>query len=255
MKVSIVTSVYNGNGTIEECISSVLNQSYRNIEYIVVDGKSNDGTTDVIKKYKKHIAKIINEPDKGLYDALNKGIEAATGDVVGFLHSDDFYPHENVIQNVVSHMNNCDIDSCYGDLVYVAKRDRTKIVRYWKSAPFNDGLFKKGWMPPHPTFFVKREIYTRYGSFNTQFKIAADYELMLRFLAKNNISSHYIPEILVIMRTGGRSNKSLKNILITSREDYNAWKVNNIKGGFHSILLKKLCKIPQFINKSNGLHK
>ncbi len=252
MKVSIITSVFNGKETIEQSINSVLSQTYKNIEYIVIDGGSTDRTQDVIQKYLSQITKIINIPDQGIYYALNKGIEESSGDIIGFLHADDFYTHDKIIQMVVSYMTKYNVDSCYGDLIYVAKNNTKKIVRYWKSRILEDGLLKKGWMPPHPTFFVKKEIYNNYGNFNTQLRISADYELMLRFLGKNKISTCYIPEILIAMRTGGISNGGIKSLIKKTSEDYRAWKVNGLDGALYAIPLKKISKIPQFF-KRNGM--
>jgi glycosyltransferase len=246
--ISVITVVKNACNTIEDCIASVLSQDHP-AEYILVDGGSTDGTLDVIMPYRKHIARLVSEPDKGMYDGLNKGIRMATGEVIGFLHTDDLYASDSVLETVSRFFEEHNVDSCYGDLVYVDKKDPDKVVRYWKSCIYRNGLFKTGWMPPHPTFFVKRDIYEKYGYFNTDFKIAADYELMLRFIEKYKISTCYIPEVLVKMRMGGMSNRSLKNLFIKSSEDYKAWKINNLSGGIYTILLKNLCKLPQFINK------
>ena len=249
MKVSIITVSLNSCDTIEDSIQSVLNQKYENIEYIIVDGGSSDGTVEIIQKHQDKIAKWVSEYDKGIYHALNKGLKMSTGDIIGFLHADDVYAHNLVIDLIVSRMMNYDTESCYGDLLYVHKKDINKTIRYWKSCPYHEGLFKKGWMPPHPTFFVRRKIYDRYGYFNTEFKIAADYELMLRFLGKKMISTHYIPEILIRMRVGGISNRNFKNLVLKTSEDYKAWKVNNLKGSSLTILRKNLNKIPQFFRK------
>lgn len=246
IKVSIITAVYNEVELIEQCINSVLDQSYGNIEYIIVDGHSTDGTVEVIKKYENRISNWISRPDKGLYFALNKGFLMASGSIIGFLHADDFYANNTVIKTVVSGMTEHDVDSCYGDLLYVDRHNAERVIRYWKSRPYKDGLFKRGWMPPHPTFFFRRDIGVRYGCFNTDFKIAADYELMLRLFEKNKITSHYIPEVLIKMRVGGVSNRNLRNLLRKSSEDYKAWKVNELCGGGYTILLKNISKIPQF---------
>jgi len=246
MKVSIVTAVYNSKHYIEGCIKIVLRQNLPHLEYIVIDGGSTDGTLDIIKRYDADISKWTSGPDGGIYDALNKGIRLATGHVIGVLHADDMYAHDGVLAKVVSGMTAHNVDSCYGDLLYVDKNDTEKIIRYWKSRPYEKGMFGRGWMPPHPTFFVRKEIYERYGSFNTDFRIASDYELMLRFLEKEKISTWYIPEVLIKMRTGGASNRSLKNIALKTAEDYKAWSVNHLRRKFYTIPLKNFSKIPQF---------
>jgi glycosyltransferase involved in cell wall biosynthesis len=250
MNVSIITAVFNNKSHIADCITSVLNQSYKNIEYIIIDGGSTDGTRDVIKKYDGKISKWISEPDNGIYDALNKGIKLASGDVIGFLHADDVFAHNNIIETIVSEISKRKTDSCYSDLVYVESKNIDKVIRYWKSCPYNDTLFYRGWMPPHPTFFVKKEIYDKYGSFNTHFKIASDYELMLRFLVKYRISTVYIPEVLIKMRMGGTSNRSLRNMFIKTSEDYRAWRINGLERKVYTIPFKNLSKIPQFFKKN-----
>ena len=249
MKISIITSVYNNQETIAEAIVSVLSQTYPNIEYIIVDGGSSDNTVDIIKSYQDRLSTFISEPDKGIYDGLNKGINLATGDVIGFLHSDDLYENNTVIEKVAQAFIKNNIDSVYGDLTYVNKSDPSKIIRFWRSGDFTHKKLGYGWMPPHPTFFVRRFIYQNYGLFDTNFKIAADYDLMLRFLGKNKISTYYLPSVLIKMRVGGASNKSLKNVLRKSSEDLQAMKNNNI-GGIVSLAIKNLSKIKQFVLKS-----
>jgi glycosyltransferase involved in cell wall biosynthesis len=250
VRVTIITAVINNKIYIEACMKSLLNQTHRNIEYIIIDGGSADGTIEIIKKYENKVTKWISEPDNGIYDALNKGIRLAQGEIIGFLHADDVYANDKVIEKVADIFTKYNVDSCYGDLLYVDKNNPEKIIRYWKSNPYKEGLFRKGWMPPHPTFFVKRKIYEKYGSFNTDFKIAADYELMLRFLGKYKISTYYIPEVLIKMRIGGASNRSLRNLIIKTTEDYRAWKVNSLNKSLYTIPLKNLSKIPQFFKKS-----
>ena len=230
-------------------MQSIINQTYQHRECIVIDGGSTDGTMDLLKKYENRMTKIVSERDNGIYDAMNKGIKLSTGDVIGILNSDDIYNDATVIESVANAIMENSVDSCYADLVYIDKNNPDKVIRYWKSCIYKNGLFRSGWMPPHPTFFVKREVYEKYGCFNTDFKIAADYELMLRFLERHKISTYYIPEVLIKMRMGGMSNRSLKNLFIKSSEDYKAWKINNLNGGIYTILLKNLCKLPQFINK------
>jgi glycosyltransferase len=226
----------------------VASQSYRNREHIVVDGGSTDGTLEVIEKHRDKITKWISEPDDGLYSAMNKGISMATGDVIGFLHSDDYYADQDVMEKVAGVFINKDVESLYGDLVYVSKSGK-RILRYWKSGHYRKGMVKWGWMPPHPTFFVRREIYIRYGGFNTNLKVAADYDLVLRLLGKHSISTHYLPEVLIKMRIGGDSNKSFKNIFRKSREDLKAMKSNGLPIPIAALLYKNLSKLPQFFVK------
>ena len=249
MKVSVITVVYNGSQTIEECIESVIAQSYEIIEHIIIDGGSTDGTLDVIKKHKDNIAKIISEPDNGIYDAMNKGIRAATGDVIGILNSDDMYADEFVIENVVKCLSENNVHTCYGDLVYVDHEDTDKVIRHWKSGNLFRERFKKGWMPPHPTFFVKKDIYDQYGIFNLEFPLASDYELMLRFLYKYNVFTAYIPKFLVKMRTGGRCRPGILNTSKNVIENYRAWKINGLNPTPITFILKPLSKTLQYFNR------
>ncbi len=246
MKISIITITYNSASTLEQTILSVINQTYKNIEYIIVDGKSTDNTLQIIDKYKNSISKFISEKDNGLYDAINKGIEMATGDVIGILHSDDFYIDNNVILKYVNIFENEKPEAVYADLYYVDKENTSKIIRKWKSGPYNKNSFINGWMPPHPTFFVKKEIYQKFGKFNLEFKTAADYELMLRFILKNEIKTSYLPEFTVKMRVGGKSNVTVKNRVAANIEDRKAWEVNDLKPRFYTLYFKPLRKLVQF---------
>ena len=246
MKVSIITAVYNGSETIEDCIKSVVRQTYSKVEHVIIDGGSSDGTLDIMKKYNDRISKWISEPDNGIYDAMNKGIKNATGDIIGILNSDDIYTNEFVIENVAEIISAYNVDSCYGDLVYVERKNTDKIIRYWKAGNFYKDRFKKGWMPPHPTFFVKKSIYEKYGFLNLDFPLAADYEIMLRLLYKHNISTAYIPKLLVKMRSGGTSNPGIYTIKAIV-ENYKAWKVNDLTPDPFTFVLKPLSKIPQFL--------
>lgn len=250
MLVSILTAVLNSVNTIEDCIKSIQSQTYKNIEHIILDGGSTDGTLEVIKRYKNGIKKIVSEPDNGMYDAINKGLTLAEGEIIGILNSDDFYAHNKVIEKVVEKFKKEKVDSCYGDLVYVNKHDTSRIVRYWKSGEYKNGMMVYGWHPPHPSFFVKKEIYEKYGNFNTDLKIASDYEIMVRFLDKFKISTSYIPEVLVKMRIGGKSNRGLKNILLVSYEEYLAWKINGYRNCLFPVIMTKMYKIPQFFRRS-----
>jgi len=245
--------VYNAADTIGDCIRSVSGQSYDDIEHIIIDGGSTDGTVEKIQEQANGHVVWVSEKDKGFYDALNKGLVMARGDVVGTLNADDIYANQQVLQKVAGALEKSGADSCYGDLLYVNPRDTSRTIRYWVAGAYAVGQFQRGWMPPHPTFFVRREIYEKYGGFNTDFRIAADYELMLRFLEKHRISTVYIPEVLIKMRWGGTSNRSLGNLARKSYEDYLAWQVNGLDGGFSSILLKNAVKIPQFFRKYPNL--
>ncbi|WP_242928048.1 glycosyltransferase family 2 protein [Pontibacter vulgaris] len=247
MKVSIITIVYNNRETIADAIKSVLGQTYKNIEYIVVDGLSTDGTVDIIRSYGSRITKFVSEKDGGLYDAINKGIRMATGDVVGLLHSDDIFGSPDAIEHVVNAFQMHATDSVYADLVYVDRAKPDKIIRNWKSGAYKRQNFIYGWMPPHPTFYVKKTVYDRLGLYNMSFKSAADYELMLRYLYKHTITTYYIPETLVRMRVGGKSNVTLKNRIRANKEDYKAWIINDLNPRIYTRFLKPLRKIFQFV--------
>ncbi len=246
MKVSLITISYNSQETIEDTIKSVAAQDYKNIEYIVVDGASSDKTTDIIKSYDQHIHKWVSEPDKGIYDAMNKGVMLATGELVGILNSDDFYAHSGVITEIVRKISEHQTDSIYADLVYVDREDTDKVTRKWISGHYVKGAFLKGWMPPHPTFFLKKSIYQKHGLYETSLKSAADYELMLRMLHKHEISTCYLPETITKMRVGGESNVSLKNRIRANKEDRKAWKMNGLQPNALTLIRKPLSKIKQF---------
>ncbi|DAB34818.1 MAG TPA: glycosyl transferase [Sulfurospirillum sp. UBA12182] len=243
MKVSIITVVRNNVTTIKYAIDSVLNQTYENIEYIVVDGASTDGTVEIVKSYGDKISKFISEKDKGLYDAMNKGVKLATGNIVGILNSDDFYIDEYVIKKVVKEFKEKQVDSLYADLVFVKPENLSKTVRYYDSSYFSPEKFAYGWMPAHPTFFVKKDIYEKYGLFKTDYKIAADYELLTRFLAKNRITYSYLKEPIVKMRMGGASTSGIKSNYILNKEIIKACKENGIDTNW----LKVLSKYPKKI--------
>jgi len=249
MKVSIITISYNSAETIEDTIKSVVSQDYKNIEYIIIDGASKDDTLSIVEKYKDQIAKVISEKDKGIYDAMNKGVEQATGDIIGILNSDDYYYDQSVISEVVRLFETKKTDGLYADLVYVDREDSDKVIRYWKSGEYSPGKFLKGWMPPHPTFFVTKEVYSNFGLYNTDLRSAADYEFMLRVIHKHKISLSYMPRILTKMRVGGMSNVSLKNRWRANMEDRRAWKINGITPRWYTLTLKPLSKLLQFLNK------
>jgi len=249
LKVSIVTITYNSEKTLDETIASVLSQSYKNIEYIIVDGNSSDKTIEIIKKYEDKISTFLSEPDNGIYDAMNKGLKLATGDVVGILNSDDVYFDHKVIEKVVEDFK----ESIYGDLYYVEENNLDKVSRYWKSSSFKQGSFKKGWHPAHPTFFVKREVYKKYGYFDLNMKVSADFELMLRFLEKYAISTSYLSEVLVKMRLGGESNSSIQNIIKGNKSILKAFEKNGIEVNKFSYLFYRFVpKIIQVLKRGEG---
>lgn len=245
IKISLITAVYNNRRFIETALKSITQQSYPNIEHIIIDGGSNDGTLEFLEKNLGHQSKLISEKDKGIYDALNKGINLATGDVIGFLHSDDILASSETISLIAKEFTQNEIEATYGDLVYVAQNDTNKILRYWKSGPYNIQKLKYGWMPPHPTFYMKKNCYEEMKGFQLKYKIAADYDACLRYLWNHQIKCSYIPQILVKMRTGGTSNRSLKNILIKSKEDYQIICENKV-GGISTLMMKNMSKVKQF---------
>jgi glycosyltransferase involved in cell wall biosynthesis len=247
LKVSILTVVYNGAATIRDAIESVLAQDYPDIEYIIVDGNSKDGTQEIVRSYGDKIARFLSEPDAGIYDAMNKGIQLATGDVVGILNADDFYAYPSVISEVAGVLAFGEFDASYGDLEYIDANDATVVRRKWVSGAYKVGAFLNGWMPPHPTFFVRKKVYNAHGLFRLDLGSAADYELMLRFVHRENIRLAYLPKVLVKMRAGGVSNSTLKNRIAANRNDRMAWKINNLEPRFYTLWLKPLRKVIQFI--------
>lgn len=250
MKVSIITVVRNNVATINDAINSVIGQTYKNIEYIVVDGASTDGTVSVVQSYTNKIDKFITEKDHGLYDAMNKGITLATGDIIGILNSDDMYFDKNVIESIVNTFREKKTDSVFGDLHYVDKNNTDKVMRYWKTSNFRPGSFAKGWHPPHPSFFVKKEVYEKYGLYDLELSISADFDLMLRLLEKHQISSVHLPKILVKMRTGGQSNNNLKNIITSNKSILRSFSKNKIRVNKWLYLFNRLMpKLIQIIKK------
>jgi len=249
MQISIITVCYNSAATIEKTLESVAKQTYCNIEYIVVDGNSTDETLDIVKVNDAVVTKCTSEPDKGLYDALNKGIAIAMGDVIGFVHSDDFLAEPIVLSKVAKAFDDAKVDGVYGDLQYVNKEETSKIVRYWKSEQFTPDLLKKGWMPPHPTLFLRKEVYEKHGNFNLNYKIAADYDLMLRIFSDPHLNFKYLPMVFTKMRVGGASNRSLKNIKLKSQEDLRALRANGITNPLKVLAYKNFSKLGQFVGK------
>lgn len=217
-RISLITVCYNSAATIVDTLSSVAMQSYKDLEHIIVDGGSTDGTVEIIKNWVKHPVYLISEPDEGIYDAMNKGIDRACGDLIGLINADDFYINEHVIEDVASAFNSSPIKGLYADLVFVRPGNLDKIVRYCSGADFTPAKFAYGWMPPHPTVFLKRECYLEYGLFKTDYRIAADFELLARYMVKHRIHFHYLPEVIIKMRTGGKSTRSLKSNVILNDE-------------------------------------
>ena len=249
MKISIITVCYNSEKTIADCITSVVNQSYDNLEYIVIDGKSTDTTMEIIASFGDQIFKVVSEKDKGMYDAINKGIRMASGDIIGVLNSDDYYTDGLVIEDVMSKFNEANADALYADLNYVDQIDTNNVVRYWKSGDYKPNSFLSGWMPPHPTFFIRKEWYLKYGEYSLELVSAADYELMLRMVLKHGARLAYLPRVIVNMRVGGMSNSSLRNRLRANKEDRKAWEMNGLTPKSYTLIFKPLRKIIQYVKR------
>jgi glycosyltransferase involved in cell wall biosynthesis len=249
MKVSIVTATFNSSGTISNCISSVNDQYYDDIEHIIIDGSSNDNTLEIISKLPNRVTKIISEPDNGLYDAMNKGISLATGEIIGILNSDDLYFDNHAIELVMKIFENTNVDCVYGDLYYVNKEDTNIISRHWITNEFKPGSFYKGWHPAHPSFFLRKRVYDLYGKFDLTFKLASDFELMLRMLERYQITSIYVPKPLVKMRLGGETNKNFKNIFYQNIECVRSFNKNGLTVSIFYPIYRLLPKIKQFFSK------
>lgn len=250
MKLTLITATYNSATSIKNCLDSVASQDYNDLEYLIIDGKSTDDTLNIVKEYQQKYPyiKLISEKDYGIYDALNKGIQFASGDVIGFVHSDDLLANNHILSDLVKQLKTGQLDGVYGDLQYVDKVDLNKVIRLWKSCAFKPSLLKQGWMPAHPTLFLKKEVYEKHGLFDLTYKIAADYDFMLRILKDDSLKFGYLPKVITKMRLGGASNRSLKNIIQKTKEDYRAILSNQV-GGIFSILRKNTSKIKQFILK------
>lgn len=246
MKISVITVCYNSVETIEDTLQSVERQSHPDVEHIVIDGGSTDGTREIIERNRHRIAKAVSESDQGIYDAMNKGICMASGDLVGILNSDDVYETEHVLARVADTMKNQILDACYGDLIYVDRDSMLRVLRYWKSNIYRPGACLRGWMPAHPTFFLRRALYERYGGYDLEFRLQSDYEMMLRLFEIHRIRTEYIPEILVRMRMGGVSNSSIGNIIAGNLEAMRACKKNNFPVSPLFIVRKLLSRLLQF---------
>ncbi|TKC08648.1 glycosyltransferase family 2 protein [Pedobacter frigoris] len=246
MRVSVITAVFNCSYFIEDCIRSIISQEYRDIEYILIDGGSTDGTLEIIGKYSKHISCMRSEPDLSMYDAINKAIGLATGEVIGVLNADDLLADPDVLSAVVNCFRRNSCDAVYGNLYFVKRNDLTQIVRIWKSGSFRKSDFRFGWMPPHPTLYLKRAVFKNCGEYSLSFGNSGDYEMILRLFYKNDVSAFFLDRVMVIMRTGGRSNDSLLRICSTAFHDYRAMKLNSVFNPVIGVILKKLRKLRQF---------
>lgn len=244
LRVSVVTAVWNRERTIGGALSSVAAQTWQPIEHVVIDGASTDGTLDAIEARRTPGMIVVSEPDKGIYDAINKGLARSTGEVVGLLHSDDWFADARVIERIAAAFEDPAVDAVHGDLDYVSAAD-SRIVRRWRGGPATPAKLRRGWMPAHPTLFVRRRVFENLGAYDTSYRIAADYDAVLRWFGAG-VTSAYIPEVLVKMRLGGASNGSLRRILRKSREDWRAIRANRI-GGLDTLALKNLSKLPQFL--------
>jgi glycosyltransferase len=247
--LSIITAIWNRAETLEHAIDSLEAQSYVDWEHIVQDGGSTDGTLALLAARTHRRRHVVSERDGGIYDALNRGLVRSKGDIVGILHSDDFLAHREVLSKVVQKFTETGADAIYGDLDYVAAEDHSRIIRHWSSGDFRPSKLAWGWMPPHPALFLRRNVFERFGTYDTSYRVAADYDAILRYFGKGGITSAHIPEVLVKMRVGGESNKSLRSILRKSGEDYWAIKQNGI-GGLETLLWKNLRKFHQFFDKA-----
>jgi len=249
VKVSIITVCYNAEKHIEETIQSVLSQDFNDLEYLLIDGGSNDSTVEIVNKYNSKIDFIISEKDEGMYDAMNKGIKLAKGELIGILNAGDLFVNEKVVSEIVNKIE--EKDAVYADLDYVNELNTNKVIRKWKSGEFNFTNFKYGWMPPHPTLFIRKKIYENFGMYRLDYKTAADYELMLRIFYKNECSAVYLNKVIVKMRVGGASNSSIKNRINANMEDRKAWKDNELKPYWFTLFLKPARKIIQYLHFNN----
>jgi glycosyltransferase involved in cell wall biosynthesis len=245
LKISIITAILNNECSIAQAVKSVQSQTWSNVEHVVIDGESTDGTLMVLKHCLNEKAILLSEPDDGIYDAINKGLAHATGDVIGLMHSDDFFADEQVLEDIAHVFKDSAVDAVYGDLDYVAKDQPDRVIRKWRSGEYRLSRLSWGWMPPHPTLFLRRRVYEQWGGFDTKFRIAADYDAILRYFGQGKIRVTYIPRVLVKMRLGGESNRSLAKIFRKTCEDYAALRQNGI-GGLGALIFKNISKVRQF---------
>jgi glycosyltransferase involved in cell wall biosynthesis len=254
MKISIITVVYNRERTVERAIQSALNQSYKNIEYIIVDGASKDGTMEVVNKYKDRIAVVVSEKDRGMYDALNKGIQLATGDVIGILHADDEFAESTIVEKIAAYMQqHPQTDAVYGDIGFVKEDMPDKIVRYYSSAIFNTNLFKWGFMPAHPSFFCYKKFFEYYGGYRTDMDIAADFDLLVRFLRRHNLNAAYLPMMMVKMNMGGKSTSGIKSTIRINRELKKILTEHKMPSSYLRLYARYFIKVQEYWKRKNKL--
>ena len=248
MKISVITAVYNRRDTLADAVRSLQAQTYDNFEHVVMDAASTDGSLDVLGELADERMKLTSECDDGIYDALNKGMARATGDIIGLMHSDDFFASNSVLELVARGFENPEVDAVYGDLQYVSASNPQRVIRHWSSGEFSHAKLKRGWMPPHPTLYIRKSVLDRWGNYDTSYRISADYDAILRWFGQGQIRTKYVPEVFVKMRTGGESNQSLTKILRKSREDYRALQINRV-GGLGALAFKNLSKLNQFFTR------
>lgn len=245
MKISVVTAIMNGRKTLPRMLSSLKTQTYPNLEHVVQDGGSTDSTLDYLRTDGHPAMSLVSAPDSGIYDGINNGIKRAAGDVIGLLHADDHLASPEILAAIAAAMADPQVDGVYGDLQYVARDDDTRVIRHWTAGPYAQSRLKRGWMPPHPTLYLRREVFARAGLYDTTYRISGDYDGMLRFLTSGQVRLAYIPQVMVRMKIGGVSNRSFAHMIRKSREDYRAIRRHKV-GGIGTLIAKNLSKIPQF---------
>jgi len=251
MKITVITVCYQSAATLADCIQSVAGQEYENLEHWLIDGASTDGSQDLIQSLEHDRLRWISEPDEGLYHAMNKGLGRATGDIVGFLNADDVFDHPTVLQEVAEAFAEPEVQAAYADLCYVDPEDFSKVQRYWRAEPFEPGMFRRGWMPPHPTFYARKSVYEEHGNFDTHYRFGADWDLLMRLFEKAKIETRYVPSTWVRMRTGGVTNRSLKNVLRNNWECLRAFSRNGLSPEPLFLVHKLTHRLKQFVAREN----
>lgn len=252
MRISVITVAYNSAATIADTLRSVNAQTHADVEHIVIDGASRDGTVQTVREVGRRVAVLVSEPDQGIYDAMNKGLSRATGEVVGFLNADDCFAHDQVLSHVAASMTDPQVDACYGDLEFVDEHDMRRVLRYWKAGTYVPGACARGWMAPHPTLYVRRGVYERHGPYDPSFRMAADFEMSLRLFDVAGVRAAYLPEVLVHMRTGGASNRGLASLVRNNRETSRACVKHGRPGGLRFLTSRLLLKLPEFFARRSA---